>query len=286
MDDTVKIAGMQMAPAILRKEENVTRCLQLIRTAAGEGARLVVFPEATLTGYAFASLEEALPVFEPVPGPSTERLLAACRELNVYVAVGLLEEDAGKYYNTALLLGPSGLIGRYRKLHLPFLGIDRFVNHGDQALEVYETDIGRIGMGICYDLAFPEHARVLTLGGADIMILITNWPGSGKEGDLARTAITRAYENSIYCVAVNRTGEEGGFNFFGGSVVADPRGRPLAEGAINLEDILYAEITPALARQKLQVHIPGEVEIDRVRDRRPEFYAAITEPLRDNSRIR
>jgi len=141
MGEKVKIAGVQIDPKILEKEVNLSRCLELIELTAREGARLIVFPECTLTGYSFTSLEEALPVFEPVPGPSTEEIMAACRRLNVYVIVCLLEKDGDKYYNTAALLGPRGLVGKHRKLHLPYLGIDRFLNHGDLPLTVHDTEV-------------------------------------------------------------------------------------------------------------------------------------------------
>ena len=285
MDRMVKIAGMQMEPIILDKERNLAQCLKLIKTAAKEKAQLIVFPEAALSGYVFSSLEEAISVAEPIPGPSTERIIDSCRELNVYVIVGLLEENRGKYYNAAAFVGPSGLIGKYRKLHLPYLGIDRFLNHGDLPLKVYDTDIGRIGIGICYDLDFPEHARVLALLGAELIVNITNWP-EGVEFMSEHAVLTRARENRVYYVAVNRVGEERGVRFFGRSKFVDCLGRPIAEGKPYEEDILYAEINPALAREKHQVIVPGEFEIDIMKDRRPEFYGKLTQPLDDTSRIR
>lgn len=145
MDKTIKIAGIQMEPIILDKDRNLARCLELVKTVAKEGTRLIVFPEAALSGYVFSSLEEALPVVETIPGPSTEKIIDYCRELNVHVIAGLLEESKGKHYNTAVFMGPSGLIGKYRKFHLPYVGIDRFLNHGDLPLQVYDTDVGRIG---------------------------------------------------------------------------------------------------------------------------------------------
>jgi predicted amidohydrolase len=281
----VKIAGMQMEPIILDKERNLAQCLKLIKTAAKEEAQLIVFPETALSGYVFSSLEEAISVAEPIPGPSTERIIDSCRELNVYVIVGLLEENRGKYYNAAAFVGPSGLIGKYRKLHLPYLGIDRFLNHGDLPLKVYDTDVGRIGIGICYDLDFPEHARVLALLGSELIVNITNWP-EGVEFMSEHAVLTRARENRVYYVAVNRVGEERGVRFFGRSKFVDCLGRSMAEGKPYEEDILYAEINPALAREKHQVIVPGEFEIDIMKDRRPEFYGKLTQPLDDTSRIR
>lgn len=282
MNEVLKIAGIQMDPLILDKDRNLGRCLELIKVAYREGARLIVFPEAALTGYVFTSLGEALPMAEPIPGPSTEMILDCCRELNLYVIIGLLEKDRDKYYNAAAFLGPSGLIGKYRKLHLPYLGIDRFINHGDLPLRVYETDVGRIGIGICYDLSFPEHARVLMLHGSDLNVLITNWP-EGTEFNSEHTILTRARENHVFQVAINRVGEERGIKFFGRSKIADCDGRSLAEGKPYEQDILYVEIDPTIAREKHRVIIPGAFESDVIKDRRPEFYGMLTQPSVDTS---
>ena len=109
---------------------------------------------------------ENLPVAETVPGPSTAAIGAVCSELGVYVVVGLLERAGERLYNSAALVGPEGLVGVHRKAHLPVLGVDRFVDPGDLPPVVYETEVGRIGMGICYELMFPEYTRVLALSGA------------------------------------------------------------------------------------------------------------------------
>jgi predicted amidohydrolase len=285
MSGKIKIAGIQMEPVILDKDRNLTRCLELMKTAAGEKARLIVFPEAALNGYIFNSLEEALPSAEPIPGPSTEKIARSCHQMNVYVVIGLLERDGNKIYNAAALLGPSGLIGKYRKLHLPYVGVDRFLNHGDLPLLVYETEVGRIGLSICYDLDFPEQARVLALMGAEIIVTITNWP-EGVEFIPDYVVQTRARENLVHHIAVNRVGEERGFRFFGRSKFASYMGVSLAEGRPYQEDIIYAEVDPALAKEKHQVMVPGELEVDMARDRRPEFYHVLTQPLVDTSRIR
>jgi predicted amidohydrolase len=274
MDKKVKIAGLQMDPKILEKEKNLARCLELIELTAREGARLIVLPECALTGYCFSSLEEALPVAEPVPGPSTEKLMATCRELNVYVIVGLLEKDGDKCYNTAVLLGPHGRVGKHRKLHLPYVGIDCFLDRGDLPLTVYDTEVGKIGMGICYDLMFAEHSRVLALQGADILVFPASWPRVGRV--LSDYIVpTRAIENHVFCVAVNRAGTERGTQFPGGSKIAHWFGRALAEGKRDEEDILYAEVEPAEARQKRYVIVSGEHEADFINDRRPEFYGLV-----------
>jgi predicted amidohydrolase len=285
MSEAIKVAGVQMEPVLLDSAGNLARCLELTETAAKEGARLIVFPEAALSGYVFRNLDEALPSAEAVPGPSTERIADSCRRLNVYVVIGLLERNGNRCYNTSVLMGPSGLIGKYRKLHLPYIGVDRFLNHGDLPLEVYDTDIGRIGLGICYDLDFPEPARVLALMGAEVIVAVANWP-EGIEFIPDYVVLTRARENMVNLVAVNRVGEERGVRFFGRSKFADCMGVTLAEGKAYREDIVYAEIDPASARKKYRVIIPGELEVDTIRDRRPEFYRLLAQPLVDSSRIR
>jgi predicted amidohydrolase len=285
MEQKIKIAGVQMEPKIMEKEANLESCIELIRTTAKEDAKLIVFPECALTGYCYSSLEEALSYAETIPGPSTDTLIEVCRELDVYVVVGLLEMDGDKYYNAVALIGAEGLVGKYRKLHLPYLGIDRFLNHGDLPLTIYDTKIGRIGMGICYDVNFPEHSRILALKGADVVVLPTNWP-EGIEFVPELIVPTRAIENNIFYVAINRVGDERGFKFFGGSRICHYFGIPLADGKKNEEDILYAEIEPLLAREKHIVLRPEEFEVHVNNDRRPEFYAPITDALMDTTRIR
>jgi 5-aminopentanamidase len=271
-----KVAGMQIAPVIGETAQNLARCQELLQVGAAAGARLILFPEATLSGYMYRSLEEALPITEPIPGPSTDALAASCRALNVYTVVGLLEKDGPNCYNAAAFIGPSGLIGKYRKLHLPYLGVDRFVKQGDLPLEVYDTELGRIGLSICYDLDFPEQSRVLMLLGAEIIVTITNWP-EGVQHVPEFVIRTRARENAVHHVAVNRVGNERAATFFGKSRFVDCAGEVLADGKAYEEDIIYAGVDPSRSREKREVLVPGELEIDRIRDRRPEFYGLLAE---------
>ena len=276
MRDKIKIAAVQMNPRIMRSRENLDKILLKTRSAASNGADLIVFPECALTGYVFASREEAIPFMETIPGPSTDRLIACCKKLSVYVIVGLLEIDAGRCFNVAVLMGPQGLVGKYRKNHLPFLGIDRFIDPGDKPFQVYKTPVGNIGIHICYDCNFPESARVMMLLGADILTLPTNWPeGRGK---VARYVInTRAYENKVHLVAVDRVGRERGVKFIGSSKIIDAWGDTLAEASSDDEEIIYAEVALAEARQKRIVFKAGEFELDFIGDRRPELYGKVTE---------
>jgi predicted amidohydrolase len=173
------------------------------------------------------------------------------------------------------------VVATYRKVHLPFLGVDRFTTPGDQPFAVHETAGMRIGMNICYDGGFPEPARVLTLLGADLVVLPTNWP-PGAECMAGCVVNARAMENNIFYAACDRVGQERSFNFIGQSKICDPSGRVLAEAMHDREAILYAEIDVAVARQKKIVRRAKQHEIDRIRDRRPEFYGPIVEARRQN----
>lgn len=277
MKDTVKIAAAQMNPKITKNDRNLEKILLMTREAAGEGADLIVFPECALTGYVFHSREEALPFAEAIPGPATGRLSDLCRELGVHVVFGLLEVAGERLYNAAALVGPLGLVGSYRKNHLPFLGVDRFVDPGDRPFKVHKTPIGNIGMHICYDCNFPESARIMALQGADILALPTNWPG-GRAHIPDHVVIARALENLVHVVAVDRVGVERGVRFLGRSKIAGAWGNTLATGSARREEILYAEVSLAVARQKRVVIIPGEFELDFIGDRRPELYGDLTRP--------
>ena len=273
MNDKVKIAAVQMDPVIMEIELNLDKILGQSRVAAGNKADLIVFPECAISGYVYSSREEAIPYMVAVPGPVTNSLVECAGELGVHIITGLLEIDpeTDRCYNSAILISPQGLIGKYRKTHLPFLGVDRFVDAGDDPFQVYHTPIGIIGMHICYDCNFPENARIMTLLGAEILVLPTNWPeGRGK---VAKFVVnTRAYENKVHLVAVDRVGTERGTNFIGSSKIVNALGDTLAEASSDREEIIYAEIDLADSRQKKIIVKPGEFELDLIGDRRPELY--------------
>ena len=277
MADKVKIAAVQTDPKITKTKENLDEMLLQTEAAAKNGADLIVFTECALTGYVFSSREEAMPFAENIPGPSTDRLVTCCRELGVHVVVGLMERNADRYYNAAVLVGPGGLVGKYRKNHLPFLGVDRFLDAGDKPFQVYQTPVGNIGLHICYDCAFPESTRVMALLGADIIVLPTNFP-EGRDKMINYLVNTRAFENNIHFVAVNRVGSECGTRFMGRSKIISAAGDTLAEASSNAEEIIYAEVKLSEARQKHIILKAGEFELDRMRDRRPELYGEITRP--------
>ena len=276
MKDKVKIAAVQMDPQIGKNKENLEKIIQKTEIAAHNGAELVVFPECALSGYVFSSREEALTSMETIPGASTDKLSELCRDLGIHMVFGLLEKDKDWCFNSAALLGPEGLIGRYRKSHLPFLGIDRFVDPGNEPFRVYETPIGRIGMLICYDCTFPESARVMALAGADILALPTNWP-EGRSKIPKYVIMSRAFENKIHVVAADRVGSERQAKFIGTSKIVDAWGDTLAEAGTEEEEIIYGEVSLSEAREKRIIIRSGEFEVDFMRDRKPWLYGKISE---------
>jgi predicted amidohydrolase len=275
-----KIAGVQMDCRLGDKRANLEVICARLHEASGQGAKLVVFPECILTGYGFRNPEEAWPHAETVPGPSTESLGAECRRLGVWAVFGLLEREGDRLFNACALLGPRGVAVSYRKVHLPCLGVDRFTTPGDRPFAVHDLGGLRLGINICYDGSFPEASRALTLLGADLIALPTNWPTNAWRNPKF-VVQTRALENHIYYAAVNRIGEESGFRFIGQSRIVDCSGDLLAASDGEEESILYAEIDPSRARDKRVVNIPGEYEVNRVVDRRPEMYGPLGTVCKD-----
>jgi predicted amidohydrolase len=269
-----KIACAQIDCVIGRPEINREKIIAQTRTAAERDARLVIFPECALTGYAFASLEDAAPFAETIAGPSWEALANICRETGVYAAAGFIESAGGKFYNSVMLVGPDGLVGSYRKVHLPFLGIDRFLSPGDRPFEIFELPFGKVGMNICYDISFPEASRVLKLLGAELIVLPTNWPPGARRSP-EFVVNTRALENHLFYAACNRVGSERGWDFIGRSKIVDCNGDTLAEAAA-AEELVVVEMDLQEANNNRIVNVPGAYEIDRLEDRRPEMYELIS----------
>ncbi len=301
---TIRVAGVQMDITLGDPERNLATMEGYLRQAAAEGAEFVVFPECALAGYCFESLREAQQYAQPIPGPATDRMTELCRELGLYCVFGLLEQghsapdqpqagscggSQGGLFNSAVLVAPGqgglspGIAHRYRKLHLPSLGVDRFVTPGNDPLEVVQCrwDDGRtlqVGLNICYDGSFPEVARVLALSGAELIVLPTNWPPGAET--FARYLINaRALENNVYYLAVNRVGVERGFRFIGTSRLCQTDGNDLAVLGPAEQSLLSGDVLPSKARNKHLVRVPGKHEIDRFLDRRPELYGPLVLPV-------
>lgn len=275
MNVTWKVAGVQMDVRLGDPAANLEAMRGHLSAAAARGARLVVFPECALTGYGVATRAEAERLAEPVPGPATGALAAECARLGVFAAFGLLERDGARLFNACALVGPAGLVGVYRKLHLPCVGADRFTDPGDRPFAVYDLGGLVVGLNICFDGSFPECARIMTLLGADLILLPTNWAEKAKRtAELSVPA--RAWENHVYAMSVNRVGDEGGYHYIGMSSAADYHGTMLAMLNHDKEEIFTIDVDPAAARAKRVVHCVGEYEIDRVNWRRPEMYGPLT----------
>ena len=259
-------------------QANLKKIISTIRSAAERDAQLVMFPECALTGYAYNSLDEAIPFAEPIDGPSSQALTEVCRETGAYAVVGFIEAAANKFYNAAMLVGPDGVAGGYRKVHLPFIGIDRFLTPGDRQFEVFDLPFGKVGLNICYDISFPEAARVLKLMGAELIALITNWPEAAWRSP-EFVANTRALENHVFYAATDRVGTERGWKFIGRSKIVDCNGDNLAEAGAEDEELLIAAIEFQQANKNRIVNVPGAYEVDRAKDRRPSHYGLISSPL-------
>ncbi len=266
----------QIEPRLRELERNRERCLASLEEAARAGCSLVVLPECASAGYMFDSAEDALPHAEEIPGPFSDALVGACGRLGLHCVAGLLERQGDTLRNTALLVGPAGVVGRYRKSHLPFLGVDRFVEAGDE-LALFDTPVGRIGLEICYDLRFPELTRALALGGAELVAHPTNWPVEARSNAELLTR-ARANENRVFLLTANRVGREGNAEFCGWSQICDVRGNRIAEADAIGESLLVAEVDLAEAREKSLVPRSGEYEMHLFRHRRPELYGALVEP--------
>jgi predicted amidohydrolase len=242
------IATIQFAPSLGDPEATIERLSHLLPRAAG--ADLVVLPELCNSGYNFQSAEQAWATSETIGGPFVHFLAAACRTHGFHVASGLNERAGDNLYNSAVLVGPGGYVGRYRKLHL-FMNEKDFFQPGDEGLPLFDIAAGdeewRVGLLVCFDWLFPEAWRALALKGADVICHPSNLVLPG----LAQRAVpVHAVINRVYVATANRVGTERDLTFTGMSTIADPRGNVVAQAAADTEEVLRAEADLALARDK------------------------------------
>jgi predicted amidohydrolase len=271
------LACVQTDITFANVDANLQRVLQWLEQAGEAGADLVVLPECMLSGYAYDSRDEAWEHAIGLDDPRFGVLASAAARHNLHLTLGFLERSDDRLFNASALVGPSGIVGHYRKIHLPHLGIDRFVDRGDIPYQVHQAGELRVGLAICYDSSFPEPMRVLALHGADVIALGTNWPyGAVHTAKVVPPA--RSMENHLFFAAANRIGEEGGFDFCGRSSICGPDGVVLAATDSDEAIMLLAEIDPQQARNKRIERVPGKHVIHRFDDRRPEFYGQIAEP--------
>lgn len=267
-----QVCAVQFSPHLGASIRNGELVASEIESAAAEGAELVVFPEAALTGYVFESLAEGREAAVETTGPQVTRVVQAATEAGVHAVVGAIERDGTDLFNTAFVIGPDGVIGRYRKIHTLCLGADRFTRPGREIPRVFELPFGKIGVHICYDGSFPETARVLRLLGAQLLILPTNWPRLDMKKETVRV---RANENRAFYLAVNRVGTERGVVFRGGSLAADRDGRVLMEAG-DQPGRFHFDIDLASVDETREVVSPGEYELDLLQDRWPDLYEPLT----------
>ncbi|GCE27252.1 amidohydrolase [Dictyobacter alpinus] len=282
---TYRVAAIQYEPTLGEKEKNIQDLLRLVEDAAAHDARLIVLPEMATTGYCWLSGDEIAPYTEPIPGPTTDRFQALTSKYACYVALGLpeVDPDTQVFYNSMVLLGPDGVVGVYRKVHLD-IGDPRWARDGDLGFPVWETPLGRLGALICGDAKYFEAARVAALHEADVLLFPTNWV---DESCPSSWWMARAFENQMYVIAANRYGRERGVQFRGGSCVLNPDGSLqtfLEEG----EGIVYGEVDLQRSRDKRWLK-DGELIGHSLADRQPTAYRSVVqnsylwEPLRYHS---
>jgi predicted amidohydrolase len=271
----IGVACVQMEPVVGSKAANLEKSLALIGQAADKGATLIVLPELANSGYVFETREEAFALSEPVPGgESCHAWEKVARERKLYIVAGICERDGTRLFNSAVVIGPEGYIGTFRKVHL-WGEENLFFEPGDRGFPVFQTPIGRIGVGICYDGWFPETYRLCALQGADIVCVPTNWvpiPGQaeGREAMANILCMAAAHSNSIFIAAADRIGTERGQPFVGQSLIVSYTGWPVAGPASrDREEIVYAEVDLGEARRKRNWNAFNQV----LRDRRTDVYA-------------
>ena len=270
----LKVAAVQLEPAFHDIEANLEKIKAKAVEAHDAGARLIVFPELATTGYTFYSREEAFALADEVPGGTTSRALAqTAAELGVHIVIGVAERSGSALFNTAVAIGPDGVLGTFRKVHL--WGDENLIfEPGDLGFPVFHTPIGRIATFVCYDGWFPESYRTCVLAGADLICIPTNWvpiPGQDPNREAMATVLcmASAHTNSVVVVAADRIGAERGQPFIGQSVIVNHTGWPLAGPASgDREEILYADVDLAAARRDRAWNAFN----NPIRDRRPETY--------------
>ena len=285
MKSEVRVAVVQMNTTWLKADDNRAKMVNYVQDIVEEGpVDLIVFPELANTGYIKGRVEEFNVRFieqaESIPGPTTDALGALARKHGVHIVAGLAElhpRIPATLYNSAVLIDPEGqVVGVHHKLHIP--AEEKHYFYPGSTTEVYHTDLGTIGLLVCYDSEFPELPRILSLKGAEILVGIFNWGwpvGTYGPGRLSRIAAVRALENKNFFVACGKVGVEDELVFYGNSTIAGPDGEIMVESKPEHDDresVLWA----CLKREQLF----RERAINTTyRNRRPEMYGILAEPF-------
>ncbi|MGQ0656918.1 MAG: ribonuclease E activity regulator RraA [Chromatiales bacterium] len=264
----LRVGYYQFRPLFGNVRRNLKRVLGALNDVRAD---IVVLPELAFTGYYFANRDEALALAEdPSMSTTVATLVALCRERDFLLVTGFAERRHDKVFNSALLIGPQGLMHVYRKLHL-FNTEKACFDPGDTPLAVREVRGAHVGMMVCFDWAFPEVARSLALQGADVLC----HPSNLVLHYCQETMRTRCLENKVYAVTTNRYGVErrphGELRFTGRSQIVAPGGKVLSQAPAQRASLFVMEIDLALARNKTIT-----ARNDLIADRRAEFYSSLT----------
>jgi predicted amidohydrolase len=267
MKDKIKLALCQISSKREDKEANLRKIENLTLKAKQKGADLAIFPEMSLTGYVI--LDQVYELAEPIPGPSIARVETLAEKTGMHVIFGmpeLSEKAKGTVYNTAVLVGPKGFIGKYRKMYLPTHSVfeeKRYFRPGYEPA-AFQTDIGNIGLTICYDVFFPEVFRLTRLVGAQLIVCISASPAV-RRGYFEILTAARALENTAFLAYVNLAGIEDGLQFWGGSRLVYPTGDVAVNAKYDLEDFVVCNVDFGYLRT-------AEVFIPALRDLRSELF--------------
>lgn len=261
----MRVGYLQFDPIFAEVKRNLDRVAERL---SRETCDLMVLPELFASGYQFVSETEVRALAEPVPdGPTTQRLVEIARERNMHLAAGLPERGADGCYNSAVLVGPQGFIGLYRKTHLYFEETLWF-RPGNTGFQVWDLGVAKVGLMVCFDWYYPESARTLALKGAEIIC----HPSNLVLPHCPDAMVTRCLENQVFAITANRIGTEarGGkppLTFIGNSEVVTPRGKILQRASRDREEAAVIEIDPAEAANKAL-----NPYNDLLKDRRVELY--------------
>ena len=270
MLNEVNVVLAQINCKVGDKKYNINKMVKHIKRAKNKDAKLVIFPELALTGYVIRDL--AYELAEPIEGSSVRLLEEVAKKERVYIVFGMVERSEKAHaviYNTAILLGPEGFVGKYQKMYLPTHSIfeeKRYFRPGYQA-PVFDTDIGKVGLMICYDAFFPEVARMLRLNGSQLTICISASPAVRRKFFEVLT-VARAMENTTYLAYVNLVGIEDGLQFWGGSRLIAPNGSIISQAKYDEEDQMIGRVDYADLKQT-------ETFVPTLRDLRPEFFETL-----------
>lgn len=267
MKEKFKIALAQISCKPGDKKGNLAKFEQAAKKAAKQGADLLVLPEMSLTGYVVR--DQIYELAERIPGPSTNLAEKISRETGVHMIFGMPElspKAQATVHNTAVLVSPKGLVGKYHKMYLPTHSMfeeKRYFRPGYRT-SVLDTDLGKIGLVICYDLYFPEVTRLTRLEGAQLIVCISASPAV-RQNFFETLASARAIENTAFLAFVNLTGVEDGLQFWGGSRLIGPNGRVLVQAKYDEEDFRIGEVDYADIRS-IEAFVPT------MKDLRPELF--------------